>query len=99
EVRWHDVRELILPETEPKLFLHGEFHISGMQNKALRAHFPQYNSSQMSRILRRLRAHGLIKKATHCYKYYLTAFGKQVVTLGLKLKELVIIPQLAKASV
>ena len=77
----------------------GEFNISGMQNKTLRAHFPQHNSGQMSRILRRLRAHGLIKKAAHSYKYYLTAFGKQVVTLGLKLKELVIIPQLATASV
>ncbi len=50
-----------------------------------------------SRILRRLRTHGLIKKASHCYKYYLTALGKQVVALGLKLKELVIIPELAAA--
>ncbi len=73
----------------------GEFTISGVQNKALRARFPQYNSGQMSRILRRLRTHGLIKKATHCYKYYLTALGKQVVALGLKLKELIIIPELA----
>ena len=73
----------------------GEFTISGVQNKALRAWFPQYNSGQMSRILRRLRAHGLIKKAAHCYKYYLTVLGKQVVCLGLKLKELVIIPGLA----
>jgi hypothetical protein len=75
----------------------GEFTISGVQNKALRARFPQYNSGQMSRILRRLRTHGLIKKASHCYKYYLTVLGKQVVALGLKLKELVIIPQLAAA--
>ena len=73
----------------------GEFTISGVQNKALRARFPQYNSSQMSRILRRLRTHGLIKKASHCYKYYLTVLGKQVIALGLKLKELVIIPELA----
>jgi hypothetical protein len=29
----------------------GEFTISGVQNKALRARFPQYNSGQMSRIL------------------------------------------------
>ena len=72
-----------------------EFAISGVQNQALRARFPQYNSGQMSRILRRLRTHGLIKKASHCYKYYLTALGKQVVALGLKLKELVIIPELA----
>ncbi len=49
------------------------------------------------RIRRRLRTHGLIKKASHCYKYYLTALGKQVVALGLKLKELVIIPDLAAA--
>jgi hypothetical protein len=73
----------------------GEFTISGVQGKALRAGFPQYSSGQMSRILRRLRTHGLIKKASHCYKYYLTVLGKQVVTLGLKLKELVIIPELA----
>lgn len=73
----------------------GEFAISGVQNKTLRARFPQYNSGQMSRILRRLRTHGLIKKASHCYKYYLTALGKRVVALGLKLKELVIIPELA----
>lgn len=77
----------------------GEFTISGVQNKALRARFPQYNSGQMSRILRRLRTHGLIKKASHCYKYYLTVLGKQVVALGLKLKELVIIPDLAAAAV
>jgi hypothetical protein len=73
----------------------GEFMISGVQNKTLRALFPQFSSGQMSRIMRRLRLHGLIKKASHCYKYYLTALGKQVVALGLKLKELVIIPELA----
>ena len=76
----------------------GEFTLSGVQNKALRARFPQYSSGQMSRILRRLRTHGLIKKASHCYKYYLTVLGKQVVALGLKLKELVIIPELAAVS-
>ena len=75
----------------------GEFTISGVQNKALRTRFPQYNSGQISRMLRRLRTHGLIKKASHCYKYYMTALGKQVVALGLKLKELVIIPELAAA--
>ncbi len=49
------------------------------------------------RILRRLRTHELIKKANHCYKYYPTELGKQVVALGLKLKEPVIIPELAAA--
>jgi len=51
----------------------------------------------MPRVLRRLRTHGLIKKATRCYKYYLTLLGKQVVVLGLKLKQLVIIPEPAVA--
>jgi hypothetical protein len=73
----------------------GEFTIHGIQNKALRARFPESSSGQISRILRRLRTHGLIKKASHCYRYYLTTFGKQVVALGLKLKELVIIPELS----
>jgi len=76
----------------------GEFTISGVQNKALRARFPQYSSGQMSRILRRLRTHGLVKKASHCYRYYLTSLGKHVIALGLKLKELVILPELAAPS-
>ena len=42
--------------------------------------------------------HGLIKKAGHCYKYYLTALGKQVIALGLKLKQLYIIPTLSAQS-
>ena len=76
----------------------GEFAISGVQNKTLRAWFPHFSSAQMSRILKRFRMHGLAKKASHSYKYYLTTLGKQVITLGLKLKELLIIPELAVAS-
>jgi hypothetical protein len=75
----------------------GEFAISGVQNKALRKHYPKLNSGQISRVLRRLRTHGLIKKASHCYKYYLTALGKQTVALGLKIKNMLVIPELAQA--
>jgi hypothetical protein len=73
----------------------GEFTISGVQNKTLRARFPHHNSGQASRILPRIRTHGLLKKASHCYKYHLTTLGKQVIALGFKLKQLVIIPELA----
>ncbi len=76
----------------------GEFNISGMQNKSLRRFLPDKNSGQVSRLLKRLRVHGLIKKVGHTYKYYLTRFGKAVITTGLKLRELVIIPQLALRS-
>jgi hypothetical protein len=49
----------------------------------------------VSRLLERPRLQGLIRKAGRAHKYYLTQFGKQVITTGLKLRELVIIPQLA----
>ena len=85
------------PDDEKLLcsIVRGEFNISGLQNKTLRRHAPELNSGQMSRALKRLRTHGLIKKIGHTYKYYVTAFGKQAVTTALKLRELVIIPQLA----
>jgi len=76
----------------------GEFNISGMQNKSLRRFLPDKNSGQISRLLKRLRVHGLVKKVGHTYKYYLTQFGKAVITTGLKLRELVVIPQLAFGS-
>ncbi len=53
----------------------------------------------MSRLLKRLRLHGLIRKVGRTCKYYLTQFGKQVITTGLKLRELVAIPQLAFAQI
>jgi len=73
----------------------GEYNISGFQSKALRLQLAQMTSGQMSRLLKRLRLHGLIKKIGRTYKYYLTPFGKQAIATGLKLKELVILPQLA----
>ena len=51
------------------------------------------------RLLKRLRLHGLIRKVGRTYKCYLTQFGKQVITTGLKLRELVVIPQLAFAQI
>ncbi|MGA1825652.1 MAG: MarR family transcriptional regulator, partial [bacterium] len=61
----------------------------------LRNKISEKTSAQISRILKRLHIHGLIKKIGHTYKYYLTQFGSHVITMGLKLKELVIIPELA----
>ncbi len=78
-----------------RTMMRGEFNISGLQNKTLRRHLPGKNSGQVSRLLKRLRVHGLIKKVGRTYKYYLTQSGKDVLVTGLKLRELVIIPQLA----
>ena len=73
----------------------GEFNISGFRNKNLRDKIPSKNTGQISRILRRLRTHGLIKKIGKTYKYYLTRLGSRVTNMGLKLRELVVIPGLA----
>jgi DNA-binding IclR family transcriptional regulator len=77
----------------------GEFGIRGFHNRRLPSLLPGFNSGQVSRLLKRLRVHGLIKKIGHGYKYYLTALGRQVTALGLRLKDLVIIPHLALHSV
>lgn len=78
-----------------RLLTRGEFCISGFTNGNLRQHLPHKSSSQMTRLLRRLRVHGLIKKVAGRYKYYLTELGRQVVTTVLKLREMYLIPRFA----
>jgi len=73
----------------------GEFNISGFKNKSIRKHWPAKSSGQISRLIKRLRMHGLIRKATNAYKYYLTKLGKRVIATALKIKELIIVPALA----
>jgi hypothetical protein len=76
----------------------GEFNISGFQNKDLRRRVKGKNTGQVSRLMKRLRTHGLIKKIARTYKYYLTGLGRQVIALGLKLKNLYVIPELSVAA-
>jgi hypothetical protein len=76
----------------------GEYNISGFQNKSIRRHLGDKTTAQTSRLLKRLRLHGLIKKIGRTYKYYVTALGKQTLTTAFKLKHLVIIPGLAMPS-
>lgn len=88
----------LLSEEDATLFrtlLRGEFTISGFTAKDLRPLLSDKNPGQMTRLLRRLRAHGLIKKVGKRYKYYLTEFGRQASSMALKLREMTVIPQLA----
>lgn len=82
-----------------RLLADGQFAIAGFSNKALRQHMPEKNSGQVTRLLRRLREHGLIKRVGKRYRYYLTEFGRQVILMALKLREMVIIPSLAVETV
>jgi len=72
----------------------GEFNISGLSNRRIRKYLPGKTTHQISRMLKRLRTHGLIKKIGRTYKYYLTRFGRHVITAALKTRELFVIPSL-----
>jgi len=76
----------------------GEFNISGFQNKNLRAKLAHKTTAQISMIIKRLRTHGLVKKIGRSYKYYLTKIGRHIVATGLQLKQLFLIPKLAKIT-
>ncbi len=77
-----------------RIICRGEFFIYGFRNKDIRSHLPDSSPWQVSSILKRLRIHGVIKKARKSYKYYLTSLGKRIVATSLKLKEMFIIPYL-----
>lgn len=73
----------------------GEFNINGFKNKSIRKYLSDKSSSSISRIIQRLKTHGLIKKVAHTYKYYLTKLGKTVIATGLTIKHMFVIPNLA----
>jgi len=90
--------ELLWPKAmvvsvEENTLLRGEHNISGFQNKDLAGRLHK-DGRQVSRLLKRLRCHGLIKKVGHCYKYYLTALGRRVVATAVRIREMTIIPSL-----
>lgn len=86
--------------TDEHLFeaiVRGEHTISGLRHRDLQSVLPDQSPGQISRCLKRLRVHGLLKRVGHTYKYYVTELGRRVVLTGLKLKELFLIPALAHA--
>lgn len=78
--------------------LRGEYHISGLSNRRLQRVLRDRNGGQISRVLKRLRLHGLIRKIGHTYKYYITALGQKVLLIALKLREHLILPTLASTA-
>lgn len=76
----------------------GEFFIHGFRNRSLREHLGRFRSSQVSRLLKRLRLHGIIKKVGKTYKYYLTELGRHVAVAGLTLKYLFLVPEFASVA-
>ena len=78
--------------------LQGTGLIAGWTNRRLRAALGgQKTSSQISRLLRRLREHGLIRRVHKTFKYYLTAAGQCAVIAAEKLRSHLLIPTLNAA--
>jgi DNA-binding MarR family transcriptional regulator len=75
----------------------GEFLLVGCNNQDLRQ-LLHLTTTQASRILKRLRVHGLLRKLPHRYRYTLTELGRQVVAAGLKVRAMVLIPALQAAA-
>ena len=73
----------------------GKFTLKGITNKALRSLLSEKKPWQITAILKRLKLHGLIKKAGSTYKYYLTRLGKQVIVAGLSFKNMSLIRALS----
>ena len=80
-----------------EVLVRGEHTISGLRNASLRKHMPGKSPGQVSRLIKRMWMHGLLKKVGRTYKYYVTELGRTLITMGLKLKNLVVIPELARA--
>ena len=72
----------------------GEFTVSGFRNRHLQPLLDK-TGGQISRLLKRLRLHGIVKKIGRTYKYYLTTLGQTVTACALRLRNAVVLPVLA----
>ena len=77
----------------------GEFNLKGFRNADLRQLLPHVMPPQLSRVLKRLRLHGLIKKAGRTYRYYLTKLGRRTIVAALKIRESIVIPTMAQSLI
>ena len=89
-INFFDARDLRILEIIDR----GEFNIQGFKNSELRKFLRHLSPSAISRILNRLRLLGLVEKINGSYRYLITSLGKSVVAAGLKVKNLIIVPEL-----
>jgi len=78
--------------------LNGSFIANGFTNKDIKSILSKilknqnWNTSKVSRLFKRLKVFGLIKKVHRTYKYFLTEKGRLLITLCVKLRNLTAIP-------
>lgn len=78
--------------------LNGAFVVTGFSNKILRSALSQkqpdksWNTGKVSRLIKRLRIFGLLRKVNKTYKYFLTEKGRILATLAVKLRNISVMP-------
>jgi hypothetical protein len=81
----------------PRALQRLEFNIRGLRRADVKPFVPLGNSG-LSRQLHRLRALGLIKRASRSYRYYLTRLGRAAIAAACSLTQFHIIPAIADSS-
>jgi heme oxygenase len=79
--------------------LRGEHALAGLTARRLRSVLEGWSRGQISRLLKRFRLHGLLRKIGHTYTYHLTPLARRVVTAVLDIKNNMMVPELAAAAV
>ena len=74
----------------------GEWSISGFRAGDLRRCIDTLSTSRASYLIKRLRTHGIIKKAANAYKYFFTKLGRRVVVAALVIREYFVQPTLVR---
>jgi uncharacterized lipoprotein YmbA len=80
------------------ILLRGEHALAGVTARRLRS-LLGWTRGRVSRLLRRFRWHGLLRKVGHTDTYHLTPFARRVVTAVLDIRNNMMIPRLAEASI
>lgn len=95
---WTDEDQALL-----KAISRGEFALEGFRNKDLPIHLglgaldPKRTSARVSRLLRILRAHRIIRKSPGCHRYFVTPKGRLIAAAVLQVQT-VTLQQVAKAA-
>ena len=75
--------------------LKGEFLLNGFQCKDI-ASTLKMSGSSLSRVIKKLRVHGIVKKIKNSYRYLITKLGLESIISAFKIKNQILIPYLAK---
>jgi hypothetical protein len=79
--------------------LRGEHALAGVTARRLRSLLGGWTRGRISRLLKRFRLHGLLRKIGHTYTYHLTPLARRVVTAVLDIKNTLVVPHLAASPV